>query len=67
MIKKQFLIPEFYIHKIPYCDVCDRELEEQPYIVMTNPPQHTFKCPSCNKEYTYREDEVKGEWKWRTI
>lgn len=67
MIKKQYLIPEAYINKIPYCDICDRPLEQKNEVLLSSPPMYMFKCPSCGKDYTFREDEVKGEWKWRTI
>lgn len=67
MIKSQYLLPEFYIRKYPICDICNKELVKQSYELMTNPVTYVYKCPNCNKEYNYREDELRGEWKWRTI
>ena len=67
MIDKHYLFPECYIAKIPKCDECKVTLNQEPYTLMSNPPILVFKCPKCNKEYHYNENELKGEWKWRTI
>lgn len=66
-IKKQFLIPEYYIHKIPICDDCNVELEDTGRMLMSNPPLTVLKCSKCNKEYQINSYELQGEWKWRTI
>lgn len=67
MIKKSYLIPEFYIHKIPYCDDCDEQLKDTGIALMSNPPQYQYICPKCNKTYTFNDKDIQGEWKWRTI
>ena len=67
MIKKQFLIPECYVHKVPVCDNCNEVLVDTDIMNMSNPPQCKFVCPKCNKEYTFSEKDLRGEWKWRTI
>lgn len=67
MLEKHYLFPECYIIKIPKCDNCKVELQDTGIVLMSNPPQYTYKCPKCNKEYTFRENEIQGEWKWRTI
>ena len=66
-IKKQFLIPECYVHKVPICDDCAQQLEDTGRRLMSNPPLCQFICKRCNKEYSFREHELQGEWKWRTI
>lgn len=68
MIEKQYVFPEFYINKVPKCDDCNNViLEDTGYRLTSNPPKIVLKCPKCNKEYTYYEHEVRGEWKWRTL
>lgn len=67
MIKEEFLIPEYYVNKVPMCDDCKVALKQEPYILMSNPAKYGYKCPKCNKEYYFFENELKGEWKWRTI
>lgn len=67
MIKKQFLIPECYVHKVPVCDNCNEVLVDTGIMNMSNPSQCKFVCPKCNKEYTFFEKDLRGEWKWRTI
>ena len=67
MIKKEFLIPEFYINKRAFCDNCDVELQDTGTRLMSNPPLIVLRCSKCNKEYNIRSDELQGEWKWRTI
>lgn len=66
-IKKQFLIPECYIQKIPVCDNCGLPLQDTGRRLMSYPPKATFICNHCNKEHTFFENELQGEWKWRTI
>lgn len=68
MIKKQYLFPEMYINKVPKCDVCeDTILVDTGRRIMTMPTQVVLRCPNCNKEYTYYENELQGEWVWKTI
>lgn len=67
MIEKKFLFPEYYIHKIPMCDECKCILEDLNVMLPLSPPKHVFKCPNCNKEYSFLSSELNGEWKWRTI
>ncbi len=68
MIEKQFLFPECYINKIPKCDDCKNIiLRDTGMRLATNPGQVILKCPNCNKEYYYYENELIGEWKWRII
>ncbi len=66
-IHKQFLIPEFYIMKIPVCDECNIQLEDTNVMLPSYPPKYVYKCKQCGKEYNYTETELRGEWKWRTI
>lgn len=68
MIKEQYLFPEFYINKIPKCDNCtDTILEDTGARLASYPPKVILKCPKCFTEYNYTENELQGEWKWRTI
>lgn len=67
MIKKTYLIPEFYIHKEPYCDECKIPLKDAGRTLMVNPPLHVYKCPRCGVEYNLKEADLQGEWKWRSI
>lgn len=67
MIEKHFLVPQYYILKIPKCDNCKINLEDTGRRLLTYPPSSIYKCPKCNKEYYFRENELEGEWKWRTI
>lgn len=67
MIDKQFLFPEYYIAKIPKCDDCKVKLQDTGISLMTNPPQRQFVCPKCSKQYNIYENELQGEWRWRTI
>ena len=67
MIRKQFLFPQFYINKIPYCDDCKIPLQSTGTVLMSSPPQYEYKCYNCGKEYSFKEDEIQGEWKWRAI
>lgn len=67
MIEKRFLIPECYVFKIPKCDDCKVELQKLPYELLTYPAKYHYQCPECKKEYTFLQNEVEGEWRWRTI
>ena len=67
MIRKQFLIPECYINKIPICDDCQEILQNTGVQLLTSPPKYQLVCPKCSKSYTFNESELKGEWKWKTI
>ena len=67
MVKKQFLFPECYINKIPYCDKCNVQLWDTNVELLSSPPKKVFQCPKCNEKYNIRIDEIQGEWKWRTI
>ena len=68
MVEKQFVIPEMYINKIPKCDDCvDTVLEDTGLRLMCKPAKILLQCPKCKKEYTFLEDDLKGEWVWRTI
>lgn len=67
MIEKHYLFPECYIAKIPKCDKCKIELRQTGTHLATYPPQLEYECPGCKEISYYREDEVQGEWKWRTI
>lgn len=66
-IRKQFLIPECYINKIPICDDCGQLLEDTGRRLLSSPPRASYICKKCNKEYNFFEYELQGEWKWRTI
>lgn len=67
MIQKQFLFPEYYIKKIPTCDKCKTSLESTGTVLMSNPPLYVYKCPRCQEIYNIKEDDLQGEWKWRSI
>lgn len=67
MIEKQYLIPEFYINKVPKCDECKVRLEDTGARLLVDPPLFVYKCPNCGDEYKFYEEEIRGEWKWRTI
>lgn len=67
MIKKQFLFPECYINKVPYCDKCKVQLLNTNTELLTSPPIKIFQCPKCKEKYNIRADELQGEWKWKTI
>lgn len=67
MIKKKYLFPEYYIHKVPYCDECNIPLKDTGQQLLVNPPISMHICPRCGKEYTFNVNELQGEWKWRTL
>lgn len=67
MIRKQYVYPECYINKIPICDDCKETLKDTGRRLMSNPPLIVLQCPKCKREYNYRENELQGEWKWKTI
>lgn len=67
MIEKHFLFPECFVAKIPMCDECKVQLVDNNIMLPTAPPKWQFTCPKCNKEYAFYSNELKGEWKWRTI
>ena len=68
MIEKQYVFPECYINKIPKCDDCKNVILKDTGIrLMSMPAQVKLKCPNCNKEYDDYENELEGEWVWRTI
>lgn len=67
MIQEQFLFPQYYVHRIAYCDKCKIPLNDKGIRLMSNPPITVLECPKCKKEYQYTETELRGEWKWRTI
>lgn len=67
MIKKQFLIPEYYVHKIPMCDDCRIELQFTGVELPSCPPLLQHQCPKCGKVYTIPREDLQGEWKWRTL
>lgn len=67
MIEKQYLMPEFYIHKIPKCDKCNVVLTDTHISYPTSPVKWKYVCPICNEEYTFTSDELQGEWKWKII
>lgn len=67
MIQKQFLFPQYYILKIPVCDDCNIKLQDTGRRLLSSPPISVYKCSKCNKEYHFRQGELEGEWKWRTI
>ena len=48
----EFINLKKIIHRI-YCDECNIELESGNIAYMTYPPQYPYKCPNCNKEYTF--------------
>lgn len=66
MIKKEFLIPECYIHKQAYCDDCGELLIDTGNQLLSSPPKTVMKCNKCNKFYHINVEELQGEWKWRT-
>lgn len=68
MIKKHYLFPECYVAKIPYCDICNIQLQNtNTQIVDTNNSKVLYVCPRCNKEYYFYTSSLEGEWKWRII
>lgn len=67
MIKKQYLFPECYINKVACCDDCEVPLDMTNTQLLSDPPKQVMKCPKCNKEYYIDMNQIKGEWKWRTI
>lgn len=67
MIEKQYVFPECYVNKIPKCDDCKEILNDTGMRLTSYPAQLILKCPKCNKEYTYYENELQGEWKWRVM
>ena len=67
MIKEEFLFPQFYVNKIPICDNCKSRLKDTGMMYMSNPPILEYKCENCEKFYTFKESDLKGEWKWRVI
>lgn len=67
MIKNEYLVPEFYINKVPYCDKCSVELHTTGAMLLSNPAKIEYRCPKCNNVTHYSEDLLRGEWKWRTI
>lgn len=67
MIKHEFLIPECYVNPVPLCDNCNIKLENQNVQYLSDPPLNVYKCPRCNKEYTFTNNEISGYWKWRRI
>lgn len=67
MIKEEYLFPQYFVNKIPICDDCNEPLKNTNQQLLSNPPLLIYKCPKCNKEYYYKESEIRGEWKWKTI
>lgn len=49
------------------CDNCKIELESTETVLASYPPLYPYKCPHCGEIYNIREQDLKGEWKWRTI
>lgn len=67
MIQNHYLFPQFYICKVPYCDDCNIQLLSLNQTLLSDPPMQMFKCTKCGREYSYRADELQGEWKWRAL
>ena len=67
MVEKQFLFPQYYINKILKCDICKEILINTGEVLMSNPPIYIYKCSNCNKTYNFKEDDIRGEWVWKTI
>ena len=69
MIDKHFLIPECYVMKVPKCDDCDNVILEHIGNIVTPEAgeQLEYRCHKCNKIYLFSENDLKEEWKWRTI
>lgn len=67
MIKQQFLFPEYYVQKIPFCDNCNVELYFTGSQLLSAPAKNVMRCPNCKKFYHISENELQGEWKWKTI
>lgn len=67
MIKQTFLFPQYYVQKTPYCDECSIPLVSTGVVYMSDPPLYEYKCSNCGKTYTYKETEIQGEWRWRSI
>jgi len=67
MISKHYLFPEFYIAKIPMCDDCKIQLQDDNLMLATQPPQWQYSCPKCGKLYSFYEKDLRGEWKFKTI
>ena len=69
MIKKHYLFPECYVMKVPKCDDCDNVILAHTGNIVTPEAgeQLEYRCPKCNKIYLFSENDLKGEWKWRTI
>ena len=67
MIQKQFLFPQYYIRKVPVCDDCKVSLQDTGRRLLSDPPISVFQCCKWNRLYNFRQSELEGEWKWRTI
>ena len=67
MIEKHFVFPEYYIMKIPMCDECKVQLQDNNIMLPTNPPKWQYICPKCEKLYDFFEKDLRGEWKFRTL
>lgn len=67
MIKETRYKPKCYVERTPYCDDCDTPLNRDSLVLTTNPIQLVYKCPKCNREYCYTENEVGGYWEWQNL
>ncbi len=67
MIKSQFSFPECYIRKQAYCDDCKIPLQDTGTRISSLPQLIVMRCPKCKETYNISENELQGQWKWRTI
>lgn len=65
MIKETKYKPKYYVARVPYCDDCGTELNKVNFNLLSNPIKIGYKCPKCNKEYYYTEEEIGGYWVWQ--
>ena len=49
MIRKQKV--HTYIEQL-YCDSCNTLMEQEPYVLTSDPPQYVYKCPKCGAQIT---------------
>ena len=66
-IKQRKFIPEYVIKKIPQCDECGTELDQENYVLPTAPLQYAYKCPKCEKVFRIPGSLVEDEWVWKEI
>ena len=53
--------------KVPICDDCKVQLQDNNLMLASYPPKWQYSCPKCNKIYEFFEKDLKGEWKFRAM